>query len=202
MNIRILLLSLSALPSVTFATVGGPQTIEVLGYDAADQKVYILRHFHDGRGRLPQLSYYLLASPQAQQRIDVTSLYIHPQTQKIDVDQEPTRFNQALAQIQKRLQPLPKIPTRSLQLNVIQRLQRSVASPMDPSSNLRQYQYCYQLQTATLRSAIDYAISYQLDLAISQSYKIPQHNKVLAVVKYQGIAIEGGYSVEDALILK
>ena len=40
------------LPSFAFATVGGPQNIEVLGLDQADQKIYLLRHYLDGRGRL------------------------------------------------------------------------------------------------------------------------------------------------------
>ena len=47
--------ALACLPIISFATVGGQQRIEVLGYDQKDQKVYLLRHYEDGRGRLPQL---------------------------------------------------------------------------------------------------------------------------------------------------
>ena len=46
--------------SHSFATVGGPQNIEVLGLDQTDQKIYVMRHYLDGRGRLPQLYYYQL----------------------------------------------------------------------------------------------------------------------------------------------
>lgn len=108
------------------------QSIEVLGYDAPDQKVYILRHFHDGRGRLPQLSYYLLGSKQPQKQIDVSSLYIHHKTQKVDFDQDPAAFNQALAKIQRRLQPLTKVNTNQLKLKVLQRKQRRVKVPWIP----------------------------------------------------------------------
>ncbi len=41
-----------------YATVGGSEIIEMIGYSAREQKVYVLRHFEDGRGRLPQLYYY------------------------------------------------------------------------------------------------------------------------------------------------
>lgn len=67
------------LPSFAFATVGGPQSIEVLGLDQADQKIYLLRHYLDGRGRLPQLYYYQLNRKQSPAKlIEVKSLYINP----------------------------------------------------------------------------------------------------------------------------
>lgn len=39
----------------SYATVGGGQKIEVLGYQQKEKKLYVLRHYEDGRGRLPQL---------------------------------------------------------------------------------------------------------------------------------------------------
>ncbi len=77
------LFSLSA-----YATVGGPQNIEVLGFDKKDiEKIYVMRHFHDGRGRLPQLYYYQLNAKSPTQLITVKSLYINPKTKRIDYDQ-------------------------------------------------------------------------------------------------------------------
>ena len=52
------LMSVMALSVSALATVGGGQRIEILGYDKAEQKVFVLRHYDDGRGRLPQLYYY------------------------------------------------------------------------------------------------------------------------------------------------
>ena len=202
MNLRMLFAGLVLLPSLAYATVGGPQSIEVLGYDAPDQKLYILRHFYDGRGRLPQLSYYLLGSPQSQQQIDVTSLYLNPQTQQVDFDQDPTQFNQALAKIQSRLQKLEPIPTTQLKLEVLVLQQQHISFPMEPSRKLLEYQYCYQVHYGKMRSPFQDAVSYQANLQLSQAYRIPQQQQVLAVVKYQGIAMEGGYSVEDAVIFK
>ncbi|MBV6590196.1 hypothetical protein JMA07_19275, partial [Acinetobacter baumannii] len=37
----------------SYATVGGGQKIEVLGYQQKEKKLYVLRHYEDGRGRLP-----------------------------------------------------------------------------------------------------------------------------------------------------
>lgn len=44
-----LLFSTLLFSSHSFATVGGPQNIEVLGLDQADQKIYVMRHYLDGR---------------------------------------------------------------------------------------------------------------------------------------------------------
>ena len=52
-NISLFLLGICLSP-LSLATVGGPQNLEVLGYEAKDQKLYLLRHYLDGRGRLPQ----------------------------------------------------------------------------------------------------------------------------------------------------
>ncbi|MDN8506808.1 hypothetical protein QZL09_15020, partial [Acinetobacter baumannii] len=71
----------------TYATVGGGQKIEVLGYQQKEKKLYVLRHYEDGRGRLPQLYYYLLNSKSPDKLIEVKSLYINPKTHKIDYDQ-------------------------------------------------------------------------------------------------------------------
>ncbi len=66
-----LLFSTLFFSSHSFATVGGPQNIEVLGLDQADQKIYVMRHYLDGRGRLPQLYYYQLNSKTPSKLIEV-----------------------------------------------------------------------------------------------------------------------------------
>ena len=74
MKIRIAALLLAlGIPVSAFATVGGPQNIEVLGYEVKDQKLYLLRHYLDGRGRLPQLYYYNFKSKTPNQLIQVNS---------------------------------------------------------------------------------------------------------------------------------
>ena len=47
-------LLLSIISPMLFATVGGEETIELLGYDQHDQKLYLTRYYHDASGRVPQ----------------------------------------------------------------------------------------------------------------------------------------------------
>ncbi len=56
-----------------YATVGGGQHIEVLGYETKEQKLYLLRHFEDESGRLAQLYYYQLNSKSPDRLIEVKS---------------------------------------------------------------------------------------------------------------------------------
>ena len=84
MKIRIAALLLAlGIPVSAFATVGGPQNIEVLGYEVKDQKLYLLRHYLDDRGRLPQLYYYNFKSKTPNQLIQVNSLYINPKPSRL-----------------------------------------------------------------------------------------------------------------------
>src|SRR5688572_6709264 len=42
------------------ATSGGPETMEVLGYDPVDQKVFVAQHFQDQSGEPPRVYYATL----------------------------------------------------------------------------------------------------------------------------------------------
>ena len=86
LKLKTSLLSLILLSCTSFATVGGPQNIEILGLDQADQKIYVMRHYLDGRGRLPQLYYYQLNSKTPSKLIEVKSLYINPKTALLHKD--------------------------------------------------------------------------------------------------------------------
>ena len=120
LKLKTSLLSLIFLPCTSFATVGGPQNIEILGYDHQDQKVYLLKHYEDGRGRLPQLYYYQFKNNQHPEKlIQVNSLYINPKTQKIDYDQDNHLFNQKINKIKNRLQPLTTLSKNTIKIQVL-----------------------------------------------------------------------------------
>ena len=61
----------------SYATVGGGQKLKYWAI-SKKKKLYVLRHYEDGRGRLPQLYYYLLNSKSPDKLIEVKSLYINP----------------------------------------------------------------------------------------------------------------------------
>lgn len=202
MNIKtaLLLLPLS-LPSLAFATVGGPQNIEVLGYEVKEQKLYIMRHYLDGRGRLPQLYYYNFKSQKPNQLVQVNSLYINPKTKRIDYDQDSRKFDQNIAKIKKRLVPLNPIQKSKLQLKVLKTKKGSAPAWHDLQEKVPKWTYQYQVKSSLQKSPVQQAVSYQQGLKISQAYKVPKQNKTLVIVKYLGIPFETGYSIEDPALL-
>ena len=52
-----------------------------------------------------------------------------------------------------------------------------------------------------LKSPVHKAVDYKNGLRISQSYKVPNQQKVLVTVQYLGIPFETGYNIEDPILL-
>ena len=186
----------------TYATVGGPQHIEVLGLDQKDQKIYLLRHFEDGRGRLPQLYYYQLNSKQPTQLVIVRSLYINPTTKRIDYDQDDTQFNKDLAQIKQRLVKLKPIHISNASIQLITTLNGTAPSWYDPNESIDKWTYQYRVKSSKYKSQIQSAITYKEGLKISAVYQVPQSPYRLVNIKYLGIPFETGYTLEDPVLLK
>ena len=201
-GIAMLFLANIAVINTASATVGGGQSLDVLGYDAKDQKVYLLRHYEDERGRLPQLYYYSLKASQPTQLIEVKSIYLDPKTQKYDYYLREKQVYQSIHQIKKRLIPLTQLNPK--QVHVASNFTtKQVTSWGDPELLISQYRYQYQLidQRKPITSKPTTATSYRQDLHVSQYYQIPKQNITLAVVKYFAFPEETGYSNEDALLL-
>ena len=142
LKFKTFIFGLILLPCASFATVGGPHNVEFLGYDAKDQKVYLLKHYEDGRGRLPQPYYYQFKNnKQPEKLIQVNSLYINPKTKKIDYDQDSTQFNKDILKIKKRLTPLIAANKASAKVQIVKktRVQKSASSGFD--GLITEYQY-------------------------------------------------------------
>ena len=191
-----ILLSCSA-----FATVGGPQTIEVLGFDKKDQKIYLMRHFEDGRGRLPQLYYYQLNSQKPTQLITVKSLYINPKTKRIDYDQDSIQFDKEIAKIKKRLVELTPVNNNNARIQLLTTMNGTAKSWYDPNETIDKWTYQYRVKNSQYKSAVKKAETYKEGLKISKTYRVVQKPFYLVTVKYLGIPFETGYSVEDPVLL-
>ena len=203
LKFKTFIFGLILLPCTSFATVGGPHNVEFLGYDAKDQKVYLLKHYQDGRGRLPQLYYYQFKNnKQPEKLIQVNSLYINPKTKKIDYDQDSTRFDQDILKIKKRLTPLISVNKTLTKIQIVKktRVQKSANSGFDDL--ITEYQYRYKVTTPQLSSLQQKAVAYKPNLNVSQAFKIPQHNTMVVAVKYLGIPFETGYTIEDPILLR
>lgn len=186
----------------SYATLGGPEEITVLGYDQKDQKIYLLRHYVDESGRLPQLYYFQLNSKTPNKFITVSSIYPSKKLMQHDFVQAEKKFDNTLKAIGAHLKPLTpyKAP------HTVKILPHSVSikkmpSTEDPSFIYTQRNTVYTVQSIQLKSQKQTAVHYDEQLSISQSYTIPQHNKILVIVKYDGIPIETGYSIEDPVLL-
>ncbi|TSH73979.1 aminotransferase [Acinetobacter sp. RF15A] len=193
---------LVGLPCAAFATVGGPQNIEVLGYEVKDQKLYLMRHYLDGRGRLPQLYYYNFKSKQPNQLVMVNSLYISPKTKRIDYDQSSQKFDQEIAKIKKRLIPVIPVKKQNIRLELLKTSKGYAPAWYDPQKKVPKWTYQYQVKSGSQKSPTHQAVSYQQGLKISQAYKVPKQNKTLVTVKYLGIPFETGYTIEDPVLLR
>ena len=160
-----------------------------------------MRHYLDGRGRLPQLYYYQLNSKTPSKLIEVKSLYINPKTQKIDYDQDSQKFDRDIAKIKKRLKALTPIPPKQVKIQVISKKTSKEPSWYDPKISIPKFSYQYQVKYSNLKSPAHKAVDYKNGLRISQSYKVPNQPKALVTVQYLGIPFETGYNIEDPILL-
>jgi hypothetical protein len=124
-----------------------------------------------------------------------------PKTQKIDYDQDSRLFNQEIVKIKNRLQPLVTISKSTIKVKVLNKTTSKEKSWYDPNEFIPKYKYTYQLTSKNLKSQIHQAIDYRQRLSISQAYKIPNQQKMIATVKYLGLPFETGYTIEDPVLL-
>ncbi|MFB2577638.1 aminotransferase [Acinetobacter sp. c2-A9] len=214
----LMIITFCSISTASFATVCGGESVSVLGYDAKDQKVYVLRDYEDGRARVPQLYYFDLKSKSPQQIIEVTSLYEmyrDHQTQKIEYgsidDDNYPQFEQKLNAIKQRLVPLKTLTNNDAQLDIVNIQEKPVViwfdeysdKPLSEKEKIPQYTYHYQIssQSGQLTSQPQTAISYAKDLRIQQFYAIPNQPYRLANVRYLGIGFETGYHRDDVILL-
>lgn len=205
MNLKIALLlsGLVVLSPQVFATVGGGQNLEFLGYDVKDQKLYLLRNFEDGRGRLPQLYYYQFNQKKMEPKlIEVKSLYINPKTKKIDYDQDGIQFDKALNKIKKRLKPLTAQNIKGTQLHLIKESKRIVPHLYEPNEKMTEYRYQYQVSSGQYRSQTQHAVSYKPNLRIEQAFVVPNQPYKIVSIQYLAFPEETGYTTEDPVLLR
>ena len=193
----------SLICSLSFATVGGAESIHIMGYDKKDQKIYLNRQYHDQSGRVPQLYYYQLSSKQPDKLIEVKSIYK-------DKDRNSPRTEQYVAQqlknIQSRLIPLQQQNPKKVTLKLLQQ-NRSTGeywqtTHPDGAFQVKKFEQTYQLCQHHYQSNIHKSISYlKPEINISQYWQVSQHSVRIAVVSYLGLNIESGYPKEDPIFL-
>lgn len=200
--LKAIIFSQCFITSTSFATTGGGQSIELLGYEHKEKKLFLFRHFEDASGRLPQLYYYQFNNTnKAPALIEVKSLYINPQTKQIDYYLDHKQFDREIAKIQKRLTPLIEVKDLAPAINITNQTAVQVPTWYDEHESQDQYNYRYQVKSNGFSSAVQQATAYRPELHIAQKFRIPKQNKILVTVEYFGIPIETGYNIEDPVLL-
>lgn len=194
-------LIISVCSTQAFATVGGEQSIEFLGYEAKEQKVYLLRYYGDESGRLPQLYYYQLNQTQAPKLISVNSIYTDPKTKKVEKYLENPYFEQQLKKIKSRLKPLKAANAATAKIQILSTAKKQVPHPQNNEWKITQYTYKYNISSKNMLSQTQTAVAYKPYLKISQYYTVPAHNMAVAAVKYLAFPEETGYTSEDPVLL-
>ena len=204
-NFRLFLFLTTAFFSfLTNATVGGPQAIQILGYDIADQKIYYTLEYQDETGRLPVLFYYSLQSKSSHKPVQVHSIYKSYNQNRSEKEYEKVLSN--ILSIQKRLKPLSSINHSSTQIiikNIEEKLGYFWTYHDDHLVNKITSTYTVKNKTHTSNRVT--STSFQRpDLKITQLFNVNDRSKQyqLAIVEYLGVPEETGYTKQDAILLK
>ncbi|WP_111857977.1 hypothetical protein [Acinetobacter sp. CFCC 10889] len=190
------------------ATTGAPESIDVLGYDQKDKKIYVLRQFNDESCKLPRLYYFNLNSKMSSNKaVPVQSIYMTTKTEQNlnDCTDTSELILEKIEHIQKRLQTLNSIPTENFQVKIQQRKIETGQfwQHILEDYPVQRYTQNYIIQYQKLKSSVQKSISYNhAELRIARAYHIPQHNTFLVIVQYLGIPFETGYTVEDAVLIR
>ena len=188
---------------VSFATVGGKSYIELLGYEAKDQKLYLLKHNEDASGRLPQLYYFDFKSAQPDHLVTVESIY--PKNSNGEIDHfshgNDIAFERELKKITRRLKKLYPINPNIFKINVEKEETLQVPAWADPEKTMPEYRYDYTVQNRAYHSQVQQAVSYAPNLEVTQAFRIPKQDRIVVTVEYLGFPDETMYTDEDAVIL-
>ena len=198
---------LASIPSLSFATVGGPETIEILGADTPDQKIYFLRHYHDQSGRLPTLYYFKLNTHTPHMPVEVTSIY--PKMDSTNFKSASRKTLREITKIKKRLIPVNELPIKHSQFKVLKQSTSTGNFWVNvPEEKVKKQLTRYEIQNlwkkTRYNSNIGVLTSYlQKPIKIIKIIQSPDVMKPsqIAIVQYLGIPTETGYFKEDAVLL-
>lgn len=109
----LLVAALMSLPPTGHATVGGPDHVEVLGYEPADGKLYFLVHLDGEIAEPPQLYFLPLDGEDPRRRRAARSWYQGPTRSAVGA-----AFPERLARLVARLEPTPSVGREGASIRV------------------------------------------------------------------------------------
>lgn len=181
-----------------WATIGGDITLEFLGYEPVDQKVYMLHNHEDGWGG-SKLYYFDLKGKNPNTAYEAKSYYNKDSIGIEDTGADDPAVKK-LENLKKRLTPLTPISTDGISLTILSTKTRQVES-WGANGTDTVYHHQYRVTRGKYRSTTQKVVAFEPDLSVSQAYKVPQHDKIVVGVKYLETRMESGYTKEDPVIL-
>ncbi len=207
------------------ATMGGPQTLEVLGFQSDEARVYLLRHAHDQSGDPPRLLYYRLDDAPPEQAPDqpvVVQSWYEGDLRAVH-DALPGR----LAGLSARLVPLERRELVDLALTVTwrgrdicpqqkeqtraadreavlahaERAGGFLADPEDPGSAL--VSVCDRVDVAVRWEGQEAATTLHTwgGVEVVGLWRVPERPEALVVLQHTGVTYEVGYAAQVPLLL-
>jgi hypothetical protein len=175
-------------PDLAHATTGGPETLEILGYDPNDDKVFFKRDFHDEGDERPRVEYIAFKGKAAGKLVVVKSW-------------KREEFETRLEDLRKRLMPLEFLPLADflLEKRTLKKIQH-LQPHFDPRPGLLLSVVVKGKKQRGQRSVKSYA-NPKNPVELVAVVRIPKRGSV-ALIRYIGIPYEFGYAVDMPVVLR
>jgi hypothetical protein len=199
-------LALQLVATRAFATVGEPVTVELVGYDVRDQKIYYLTHIYE----LPRLSFIRIAGPNAGRVVIARSYYAKPYRPD---GQDPAFFPKVkrLRRRLKRLKPIAEARRASAQTDGGRRLPRGVEGVSIARKVVKRWRDaefdvgCRKVVLTLERRGATGNVELNEcgpKARVTAIYDLPDHQATFVIVASKPDVWEGGYLHEVPVLLR
>lgn len=167
--------------SQSFATVGGPQILEILGFNKQENSVLFLQHKNDAEGLPPQLWAFRLGSGEIEVHEDASAYH----------DNDGQAITSAL-------QPLEntEVITPSM-------LKVNWQTPVEVNDTVMQFEYTlYPAKVKVADHSFDIVQCFKKDkpIEVAEQYYLEQSDLVFTIFRYFGVCFETGYTKDTLLV--
>ncbi|MEZ4887987.1 MAG: hypothetical protein R3E32_24880 [Chitinophagales bacterium] len=161
------------------ATVGGPQILEIIGFDAQQNSVVFVRHKNDAEGLPPQLWAYRLGLGEIEVMADATKYYNN-------------------GPITKGITPLKKMDVITDKM-----LKVNWHPPVEVNDTILQFEYTLfpaKVQLADHQFDIVQCFKKDKPIEVAEQYYFEQSDLVFVIFRYLGVCFETGYMKDTLLV--
>lgn len=178
----------------------GPRTLDALGFDPDQHRLYLLEHFDDESSDLPQLHFMHTRGHHMGRLVPVHSWY-HGARSEVEA-----RFEDRLEALMARLRPLRSLPLEDLVLRTRVVKRRALRLfPDQPPIRKFDLRLTVRPRDVELISSLGgraVVTAYLRPRArLVEAFRIPGERLAVAIVGYVGIPFEVGYEKQAALLV-